>query len=107
MSCCSWRLSHSNLSSSTRLCTVYEPNFPDPSVQQVMSAGLLLFNDTILRIAFRMGLPVIDLRLVCTTPVDYANEIEPSVAGGAKIAGAIVRAATQHDFHQQRTTIYS
>jgi hypothetical protein len=90
----------------TILCTIYEPNFPDPSIQQLMSAGLLVFNDTMLRIAFRKGLPMIDLRLVCTTPADYANEIEPSVAGGQKIAGAIVRAATQHDFHQQRTTIY-
>jgi hypothetical protein len=89
------------------LCTVYEPNFPDPSIQQLMSAGLLLFNDIILRIAFRKGIPVIDLRLVCTTPADYANEIEPSVAGGAKIASAIVRAATQHDFRLRRTTIYS
>jgi hypothetical protein len=53
---------------------------------------------TALRIAFRVGIPLIDLRLVCTTPADYANEIEPSVAGGAKIAGAIVSAVTQHDF---------
>ena len=38
------------------------------------------------------GLPVIDLRLVCTEPADYANPIEPSVQGGRKIAAAIAGA---------------
>jgi len=32
----------------------------------------------------------VDLRLVCTEPSDYANPIEPSGSGGAKIARAIV-----------------
>jgi hypothetical protein len=35
---------------------------------------------------------VIDLRLVCTEPADYANPIEPSSGGGEKIARAIVTA---------------
>jgi hypothetical protein len=35
---------------------------------------------------------VIDLRMVCTEPADYANTIEPSVRGGEKIARAIVTA---------------
>jgi hypothetical protein len=34
---------------------------------------------------------VIDLRLVCTEPADYANPIEPSSRGGEKIAQAIMR----------------
>jgi hypothetical protein len=32
------------------------------------------------------------MRMVCTEPADYANSIEPSVRGGAKIAPAIVTA---------------
>jgi hypothetical protein len=38
------------------------------------------------------GVDVIDLRLVCTEPSDYANPIEPSGAGGRKIAAAIAAA---------------
>ena len=36
------------------------------------------------------GLPLTDLRVICDEPEDYANPIEPSVQGGAKIARAIV-----------------
>ena len=32
---------------------------------------------------------MIDLRAVCTGVADYANGIEPSSAGGAKIAQAV------------------
>lgn len=91
----------------TILYTVYDPNFPDPAVQPVMTTGLLVFNDTILRSAFRAGVPVLDLRLICTEPDDYANEIEPSVTGGAKIADAIIRALMRHDFRRSQTTIYT
>jgi GDSL-like Lipase/Acylhydrolase family len=91
----------------TTVCTVYDPNFADPTVQQLMRAGLVMFNDVILRAAIQAGVAVIDLRVVCISPEDYANEIEPSVAGGAKIAQAIIRAVTCHDFTQPQTTIYS
>jgi hypothetical protein len=43
-------------------------------------------------VAFDSRLPVIDLRLVCTEPADYANPIEPSSRGGEKIARAIIGA---------------
>lgn len=90
----------------TTVCTVYDPNFADSTVQQLMRAGLVLFNDVILRAAIQASVPVIDLRMICTTPEDYANEIEPSVVGGAKIAQAIIRVVTRHDFRQRQTTIY-
>jgi len=50
-----------------------------------------MFNDVILRVAFEHHLPVIDLRLICSEPADYANAIEPSGRGGWKIAEAIAR----------------
>lgn len=90
----------------TVLCTVYEPNFPDPQIQQLMATGLGVFNEQILRAAIGARLPVIDLRRVCTTPEDYANEIEPSVAGGSKIADTIIRVVTAHDFARRQTIIY-
>jgi hypothetical protein len=53
---------------------------------------LTTFNDAILRVAFEAKLRVIELRLVCTEPAEYANTIEPSVRGGEKIARSIVTA---------------
>jgi hypothetical protein len=72
------------------LCTIYNGCFPDPDFQQIISTALMVFNDVILRVAIEFGIPVIDLRFVCSSPADYANPIEPSSAGGAKIAQAIV-----------------
>lgn len=40
------------------------------------------------------GDSVLDLRSICTGPADCANPIEPSSAGGAKIAAAIAAAVT-------------
>jgi len=77
------------------VCTIYHGNFPDPQVQQCAAVALTVFNDVILRVAVETGLKVIDLRRVCDTPDDYANPLEPSVSGGAKIAQAIVRAVTE------------
>jgi lysophospholipase L1-like esterase len=73
------------------LCTIYNGNLGAP-VQRLASAALAVFDDVILRVAAEHVLQVIELRLVCTSPSDYANPIEPSVAGGAKIARAIARA---------------
>lgn len=74
----------------TALCTVYDANYPEPQAK-VIRAALTLFNDVITRAAFSRGLPLIDLRLICGTPEDYANPIEPSVTGGDKIAQAIAQ----------------
>jgi len=72
----------------TALCTIYDANYPEPQ-RQVIVAALALFNDVITRAAFARGLPLVDLRLICDEPADYANPIEPSSRGGAKIAAAI------------------
>jgi hypothetical protein len=79
------------------LCTVYHGNFPEPSYQRRAATALAVFNDAIVRVAIEKQLKVIDLRLICNTSADYANPIEPSVVGGAKIAQAIVRAVTESD----------
>ena len=73
------------------LCTIYNGNFPDADFQRLASTALAVFNDAILRVAFERALSVIDLRLVCNEASDYANPIEPSSHGGAKIARAILR----------------
>jgi hypothetical protein len=73
----------------TAVCTIYEPRFPQPARRRVAAAGLTLLNDRIAREAFSRGLALIDLRLICDRDEDFANEIEPSARGGAKIARAI------------------
>lgn len=73
------------------VCTIYNGNLP-PDFAPAARVALMMFNDAILRVAFESRLPVIDLRLICTEPADYANPIEPSGPGGAKIARAIVTA---------------
>src|SRR5688500_3288951 len=75
------------------VCTIYNGNL-EPPVRRNAATALSVFNDAILRLAAEHSLPAIELRLVCTEPRDYANPIEPSVAGGAKIARAILGAVT-------------
>lgn len=73
------------------VCTIYNGNLAEAE-RRAARVALAIFNDAIQRRARAHELPVIELRHVCTEPGDYANPIEPSVQGGAKIAAAIVRA---------------
>ena len=73
------------------LCTIYNGNLGPPA-QRAATTALAVFNDAIVRLAAERALPVVELRLVCTEPADYANPIEPSVRGGAKIARAVAEA---------------
>jgi len=88
------------------VCTIYEARYDDPTARKIAGAGLTIFNDVIMREAFARGVPVIDLRLIFDDDADYANDIEPSVKGGAKIARAIATLVTTHDFTRRRSEIY-
>jgi lysophospholipase L1-like esterase len=81
------------------LCTIYHGHFPDRDFQRAARIALAPFNEVIIAQAIRQSLRVIDLRLICVDPADYANPIEPSSIGGAKIASAIVRAVTKEVSH--------
>jgi hypothetical protein len=76
----------------TAFCTIYDtpPSSPD---QRIIRTALAVFNDVITRTVFARGAALIDLRLICDEDADYANPIEPSVAGGEKISHAIARFA--------------
>jgi hypothetical protein len=76
------------------ICTIYNGNFPDPAYQRLVTTALAVYNDAILRVAIAQRLPVIDLRAICSNPDNYANPIEPSPVGGAKIAHVIAALAT-------------
>lgn len=90
----------------TAVCTIYYPRMTEPLLQKVAVAALTVFNDAIIRQAVRAGVPLVDLRLVCDEDSDYANEIEPSAAGGGKIADAILRLVREHDFGRRRTEVF-
>jgi hypothetical protein len=89
----------------TLVCTIYDsvPNFPAKAL-----TGLAVFNDVILREAFRHALPVLDLRLVCDEARDYSSlsPIEPSEIGGAKIVRGIRCIVTGHDFTRGESVVY-
>jgi hypothetical protein len=87
------------------VCTVYDA-VPGLGAQELMA--LAAFNEVILREAFRAGIPVIDLRLVCDKPADYSHisPIEPSDIGGSKISHRIADIATGHDFSLTNSVIY-
>jgi lysophospholipase L1-like esterase len=89
----------------TVICTIYYPLFPDTVLQRIAVTALAGFNDCIIRAAFAHGLPLLDLRFVCTEAEDYANPIEPSAQGGEKIAAAIVR-LLEHGFTSGRTGVF-
>ena len=73
--------------------TIYEPRFPEAPRRKLAATALTLLNDKITRQAFARGLTLIDLRLICDEDADFANPIEPSARGGAKIAQAISKFA--------------
>jgi hypothetical protein len=75
-------------------------------MQRLTTTALSIFNDCILREAIIRGLPVLDLRLICSGAEDYANEIEPGVPGGRKIAAGILNLVQSHDVSCGRTVVY-
>jgi lysophospholipase L1-like esterase len=91
----------------TAICTIYYPRFGEAGLQKVAVAGLTVFNDSIVRAAFAHGIPLLDLRLICTEEEDYANPIEPSARGGEKIARAIVEYVQRGATGLGRTEVFT
>jgi lysophospholipase L1-like esterase len=88
------------------VCTIYEARYEDLATRRIANTGLTIFNDAIMREAFQRGVPMIDLRIMFSDDADYANPVEPSVIGGAKLVKAITTLVTTHDFTQRRSEIY-
>jgi len=87
------------------VCTVYDAV---PGLPPQAATALTIFNDVILREAAREGVPVADLRLVCTDAADYSavSPIEPSAVGGHKIARVVARLVTEHDYSRPGASVY-
>jgi len=71
-------------------CTIYNPKFPEPDLQELAEIALSFFNDVITEEALRRNVPIIELRDVCSDPSAFANTIEPSEIGGDLITNAIL-----------------
>jgi hypothetical protein len=95
-----------NLDLPTALCTIYDTPSTAPN-HRIIRTALALFNDVITRAAFSEGLPLVDLRLICSEDDDYANPIEPSAKGGEKMARAIARLVTGEGQEPQSIVIAS
>jgi len=74
---------------SVSVCTIYNAI---PGLGADSRTALALYNEAILQEAAIARIDVIDLRVLCTEMSDFSviSPIEPSGAGGRKIAGAIV-----------------
>ena len=75
------------------VCTIYNPAFfKEPisaPLQEAAVVAVSIFNDHIQRLAKSCGCPVLELRDIFIDESDYANPIEPSDVGGAKLAHEI------------------
>jgi hypothetical protein len=89
----------------TAVCTVYDSI---PGLVPEAVTALSVFNDVILREAFRVRLPVLDLRLICDEVRDYSTHspIEPSQHGGLKIVLGIARLVMAHDFRRGESVVH-
>jgi len=87
------------------ICTIYDKV---PGLTQELRSALSFFNDVIIQSGVAKGIPVLDLRAVCTDDADYSilSPIEPSTAGGDKIAEQIVRLVQGHSFETGVCSIY-
>jgi hypothetical protein len=88
------------------VCTIYDAI---PGLERAAVAGLSLFNDVIVGEAARERVPVLDLRLVCDQPRHFSplSPIEPSSAGGERIAHSLTRFMTTHDFNRRECVVFS
>ncbi|MFT5700926.1 MAG: hypothetical protein ACI8ZB_003811 [Desulforhopalus sp.] len=87
------------------LCTIYNTC---PGVEIPLLTALSVFNDVIFHEAFKLGVPVLDFRQTFNNPSDYSSvsPIEPSEAGGVKIAKVLQNLMELHDFSTKRSVVY-
>ena len=87
------------------ICTVHDSV---PEYTKRALTALSIFNEVILKEAFRVNAPVIDLRLICNEAEDYSlvSPIEPSKHGAKKISDQIIKVTEEHDFNSNETSVY-
>lgn len=86
------------------VCTVYDSV---PDCPQKALTALSMFNEVILKEAFRLGVSVI-VRLVFNHSKDYSpvSPIEPSKYGSNKLSDLIINVLDKYDFNKNEPSIY-
>ena len=97
-------LSHRN---AIRILSHSESNLNSDQQQKVANTALPIINSIISKEAIKAGLPVMDLEIIFNDVADYANDIEPSAAGGMKMAKIIKEIVEIHDFSIDQTKVYT
>jgi lysophospholipase L1-like esterase len=73
--------------------TIYNPCFAgygsDAAYQRAAESAVSIFDDVIQQEARHRSIDVLEIRSLFTDAADYANPIEPSAIGGAKLAHAM------------------
>ena len=88
------------------ICTVHDSV---PEYSQRALTALSMFNEVILKEAFKVQSPVLDLRLACNESIDYSSisPIEPSKFGAKKISDLITIVTKEHCFSNGKSIIYA
>jgi hypothetical protein len=73
--------------------TVYNPCFHahgfNPAYQQAAESAVSIINDVVQQEGRRRSFDILELRTLFQDRADYANPIEPSTVGGAKLANCM------------------
>mmetsp|Transcript_41846 Transcript_41846/g.75999 ORF Transcript_41846/g.75999 Transcript_41846/m.75999 type:complete len:299 (+) Transcript_41846:79-975(+) len=80
----------------TALCTVYRPNFNHLFFKSLAGACLTLHNSRLRALASEFALSIIDLAVLCSGKEDFANPLELSTLGGAKVVWNIAAFLIDH-----------
>jgi lysophospholipase L1-like esterase len=88
------------------VCTIYDTI---PGLSSEAACALSVFNDVIVREAARLRVSILDLRLICDRAEHYSSlsPIEPSAAGGQRIAEALARVAVDENFGSGSCLIFA
>ncbi len=88
------------------VCTMFQPNYKDPTRQRTACAALAVFNDRVTKRAAEARVSLIDLRLICNEPEDYDQPTRLSQSGLQKAANVIRFAMFELDAGARRSEVF-
>ena len=88
------------------VCIMYPPHYAEPVHQRAATTALAIFNDRIIQRAAEAEMALVDLRGICSSDDDYADETQLSGSGLRKAAQLIWRALQVTATHDGETRIH-
>merc|ERR1719422_1711581 len=79
-----------------KCCTVYRPNFNQVFFKSLATFSLGIHNSRLMHIAEDLGCSVLDLANILEGKEDFANPLELSTRGGAKVVENITNFVNEH-----------